>query len=160
MKGINHFRVLGILANATPEEIKAAYRRRARETHPDHGGTSGDFGEVQEAYETLSDALKRALWEESYVREAASLGHYVCAECFAVNRVRSVKRGASVRCAGCKARLEIDQGTREERYQDALREQVSDVVLTLGAEGGALAKDAIVAAADGIRRKLKIHRGR
>lgn len=159
MISINHFRVLGIRASATQDDIKAAYRRRARDTHPDHGGSSDDFAEVKEAYETLSDPAKRTEWEDGYLREAASLGHFVCSECFAVNRVRSVRAGVTVRCAGCKSILDVTPEDREARYKDALREQVSDLVLTLGAETGSLAKDAIVAAADGIRRKFKIHRG-
>ena len=47
------YEVLGIPPAATKDEIKAAYRRRAKETHPDHGGNDALFQVVQFAYEEL-----------------------------------------------------------------------------------------------------------
>jgi DnaJ domain len=43
--------VLGIDSNATLDEIKRAYRKRALSTHPDHGGDGERFRAVQRAYE-------------------------------------------------------------------------------------------------------------
>jgi hypothetical protein len=43
--------VLGITAKATDAEIKRAFRQRALETHPDHGGDAEAFRAVKEAYE-------------------------------------------------------------------------------------------------------------
>ncbi|MCB9609767.1 MAG: J domain-containing protein [Polyangiaceae bacterium] len=48
--------VLGISPGASPQEIKAAYRRKARENHPDRGGDSAKFRAVNEAYQTLCGA--------------------------------------------------------------------------------------------------------
>lgn len=45
------YEILGLPASATPEQIKTAYRKKAYETHPDHGGTTTLFDEVQKAYE-------------------------------------------------------------------------------------------------------------
>lgn len=46
------FEVLRVNRNATDEQIKVAYRNRAKETHPDaKGGSNSLFQEVQEAYE-------------------------------------------------------------------------------------------------------------
>ena len=42
--------VLGVSRDASPNEIRRAYRKRARETHPDAGGSNGAFLRVQEAY--------------------------------------------------------------------------------------------------------------
>ncbi|MEO6575604.1 MAG: J domain-containing protein [Polyangiaceae bacterium] len=43
--------ILGITAKATDAEIKRAFRKRALETHPDHGGEAEAFRAVKEAYE-------------------------------------------------------------------------------------------------------------
>ncbi len=45
--------VLGVLADASKEQIKMAYRRRALETHPDKGGKPGEFEAVANAYRVL-----------------------------------------------------------------------------------------------------------
>jgi hypothetical protein len=47
------FRVLGLQAPCTAEDIKTAYRRRAFEVHPDRGGSPGDFQAVEAAYRQL-----------------------------------------------------------------------------------------------------------
>ena len=56
----NYYLILGITSDADLDEIKAAFRRRAMELHPDHSGLeSGPFLEVQEAYGVLSDPARR-----------------------------------------------------------------------------------------------------
>ncbi|TQQ82866.1 2Fe-2S iron-sulfur cluster binding domain-containing protein [Halonotius terrestris] len=47
------FAVLGVDRDADDETIKRAYRRRAKETHPDRGGTDAEFKRVKDAYETI-----------------------------------------------------------------------------------------------------------
>ena len=51
--------VLGLTRDATADDIKKAYRKLAREHHPDKGGDPEKFKKVQEAYEVLSDPEKR-----------------------------------------------------------------------------------------------------
>lgn len=51
--------VLGLSKEATTDDIKKAYRKLAREHHPDKGGDPEKFKKVQEAYEVLSDPEKR-----------------------------------------------------------------------------------------------------
>ena len=46
-------RTLGLRKGATPEEIKKAYKRLAREHHPDKGGDSNEFIKIHDAYESL-----------------------------------------------------------------------------------------------------------
>lgn len=48
--------ILGVREGASPEEVKAAYRRLARILHPDAsgGGTEGLFLAVQDAYEKIT----------------------------------------------------------------------------------------------------------
>ena len=53
------YATLGVAKNATPEDIKKAYRRLAAIHHPDKGGDTAEFQKVQAAYETLSDPQKK-----------------------------------------------------------------------------------------------------
>ena len=45
--------ILGVPPDATAAQVRAAYRRAAQTTHPDHGGTPDAFRAVHEAYRTL-----------------------------------------------------------------------------------------------------------
>jgi molecular chaperone DnaJ len=59
--------LLGVSRDATPDEIKKAYRRKAREHHPDanHGDPEAEtrFKELSVAYEVLSDPEKRQQYD-------------------------------------------------------------------------------------------------
>ena len=63
------YKVLGVDKKAAADEIKKKYRSLARDLHPDK--TKGDsakeeqFKAVSEAYEILSDAKKRAEYDEA-----------------------------------------------------------------------------------------------
>ena len=62
---IDLYKLLGIDRGATEAEIREAYRRRARETHPDVGGDAAEFQAVQAAYETLSDPSRRRAYDRT-----------------------------------------------------------------------------------------------
>ena len=53
------YQTLGVARGATDDEIKKAYRKLAGQHHPDKGGDTAKFQEIQQAYETLSDPQKR-----------------------------------------------------------------------------------------------------
>ena len=55
----NAYETLGVPKGASEDEIKKAYRRLASANHPDKGGDTGKFQEIQSAYETLADPQKR-----------------------------------------------------------------------------------------------------
>lgn len=60
---MNHYETLNIRPDATPDEIKSAYRAKANETHPDKGGKADDFAPVAAAYKTLIDPELRLLYD-------------------------------------------------------------------------------------------------
>jgi len=58
------YRFLQVTREATPDEIHAAYRRRALELHPDRsGGRNEPFVELQRAYSVLRDPERRAAYD-------------------------------------------------------------------------------------------------
>lgn len=59
------YSTLGVPNDATPAEIKAAYKRKAKETHPDAGGDAEKFQQVTLAHRILSDDEKRARYDET-----------------------------------------------------------------------------------------------
>ncbi|MED6171505.1 hypothetical protein PIB30_041259 [Stylosanthes scabra] len=63
----DYYATLGVPKSATGKEIKAAYRRLARQYHPDvnkEPGATEKFKEISAAYEVLSDDKKRALYDQ------------------------------------------------------------------------------------------------
>src|SRR6478752_7702090 len=61
----NPYEILGVRRDATDEQVKAAYRRRAKATHPDSGGDPEAFGRVQKAYELLLDPVRRKVFDDT-----------------------------------------------------------------------------------------------
>lgn len=66
-----HYEALGVAPTASDREIRAAYRRLARETHPDaHGDAALErrFKRVTRAYEVLRDPVRRAAYDSGLTR--------------------------------------------------------------------------------------------
>ena len=55
----NAYETLGVPKGASESDIKKAYRKLASQHHPDKGGNTQRFQEIQSAYETLTDPVKR-----------------------------------------------------------------------------------------------------
>lgn len=73
------YEILGIAAAASDQEIKAAYRRLARVSHPDvaavdrKNSSADEFMKIHAAYSTLSDPEKRASYDRSLFRRRQPL---------------------------------------------------------------------------------------
>lgn len=59
----DYYEILGISKNASNDEIKKAYRKKALEHHPDRGGDQEEFKKINEAYQILSDPQKRQQYD-------------------------------------------------------------------------------------------------
>jgi curved DNA-binding protein CbpA len=65
MKADTLYDLLGIEQEAGSDEIRSAYLRLSKTYHPDRGGTSAFFRQLQQAYETLSDPSRRQAYDLS-----------------------------------------------------------------------------------------------
>ncbi|XP_026400866.1 dnaJ protein homolog [Papaver somniferum] len=68
-----YYEVLGIAKNASPEDVKKAYRKAAIKHHPDKGGDPEKFKELGQAYTVLSDPKTREIYDQ-YGEDAVKEG--------------------------------------------------------------------------------------
>lgn len=76
------YKTLGVLKNATPEEIKTGYRSQSKVHHPDKGGDTETFKQIALAYEILSDPEKRQRYDsgepvDSITKSAVSIETHI-----------------------------------------------------------------------------------
>lgn len=77
MPNTNYYSILGIEKNATQQEIKKAFRTKAKEFHPDRNSAPNaedEFKKVNQAYEVLHDEQKRRTYDQ-FGAEAANQNH-------------------------------------------------------------------------------------
>ena len=56
---MNHYDTLGLKQNCSQADVQKAYRKLAKQHHPDTGGDTATFHKINEAYDTLKDPKKR-----------------------------------------------------------------------------------------------------
>src|SRR5512139_2653165 len=64
----NYYKLLNVDRDASPSEIKKAYRKAVKRYHPDVAARNDEkFKQIQEAYETLSDPTKKMVYDQEAV---------------------------------------------------------------------------------------------
>ena len=75
VRTLDPYGALGVARGAADDEIKSAYRRRARDLHPDVNHSDPDAGEkfkeLAAAYELLSDPLKRSAYDRGRLQQTS-----------------------------------------------------------------------------------------
>lgn len=66
------YEVLGVSSSASMDDLRRAYRKKLRETHPDTGGDAAEFHAVQHAWTRIGTLEDRASYEKARMRDAAS----------------------------------------------------------------------------------------
>lgn len=125
MADVSPYVVLGILPDASPEEIRAAFRRALRQRHPDTAPSVTDDTAVRgviDAYRLLADPGARARYDAAHAppdagdrgpgrvqartasapRGTSSTGRALCVDCDGAGIVRQI-----VACPTCHGRAEI-----------------------------------------------------
>jgi curved DNA-binding protein CbpA len=100
---MNYYQILGISSTASQEEIKVAFKKLAKEFHPDkHRGSDmyeDQFKKINSAYQTLSDPVKKARYDLKLKYAASSPLPQKNVDNFAAKRAREQK---SARAAEAK----------------------------------------------------------
>ena len=81
----DYYGVLGVPKNASPAEIKKAYRKLAQKHHPDanpgNAAAEERFKEVSAAYDVVGDEAKRASYDKARERVRTVRGHFILSVC-------------------------------------------------------------------------------
>lgn len=151
-----YYRDLWIPQSAAPEQVKSAYRKWARECHPDRSSSAdaARFLAIGEAYQTLSDAERRKAYDAELTRFLQRRGWILCPSCGAHNEVPTIPESKVATCGRCRTRLPVTEKERRSTQTAALREQAMEVVAELGTDLLDVTGDFLHAKLQGLRARL------
>ena len=146
----DYYKVLGVAPEATEKEITRAYRRLAKQFHPDaNPGSEDRFKEISAAYDVLGDAEKRKEYDE--VRKHGPLGGFAGAAGqaggfnFRVEDLSDIFGGMFGGGGGARSRRRTTAGFGPQRGADveadlhlSFQEAVEGVVTTVNVASGAV----------------------
>jgi hypothetical protein len=113
------YEVLGVSASATEREIRVAYRRLLRRTHPDVGGSATQFHAVQIAWERIGTPAARAAYDGQRFTHADQLNR----DAGPAREAPSARSSAGGARSGPRARMHGHPGgVARQRYLDLMRE--------------------------------------
>jgi molecular chaperone DnaJ len=115
------YEVLGVASTVSHDDLRRAYRRLLRETHPDTGGTAARFQAVQDAWELIGEPDDRARYdrgESAYAADIPADDAYGAGFSATFHATRSQSRGATVRARS----YGHPGGQARERYLHLMRE--------------------------------------
>jgi len=152
------YRDLWIPWTATPEQVKSAYRKLARECHPDHSADAdaAKFMAIGEAYQTLSDPELRKAYDAELITFLRRRGWVLCPSCGAHNEVPAIPESKVATCGRCRAQLPVTEKERRSTQAAALREQAIDVAAELGADLLDVTGDFLHSKLQGLRARLGV----
>jgi molecular chaperone DnaJ len=140
----DHYAVLGVERGASADEIRSAYRRLARQHHPDVNAApeaAGRFKEISQAYEILSDPEKRQRYDMFGDSEFGDMAGFGIDDLFntffggARRRERGPVRGADLRF---EVAIDLEDAVRGvDRQVRVPRQETCDHCHGSGAEPGA-----------------------
>ena len=62
---MDYYSILGVPKTASDKDIRKAYKKKSMQHHPDRGGDEEQFKQINEAYQTLNDPHKKAMYDHS-----------------------------------------------------------------------------------------------
>lgn len=71
---VTYYELLEVASTATSDDIRAAFRRKRRDAHPDRGGSAALWRLYQQAHDTLIDATRRAAYDSGLSGDAPQPG--------------------------------------------------------------------------------------
>lgn len=142
MSGANLYDLLGVEPTATQDEIRSAFRRLARQLHPDReGGDADRMAAVNQAYEALSDPEARARYDATgdwrapppldvqAMAQITQALHGVLVhggECAVLESIRGVLRKAEQDMRQARAKLEAEPARIERQRAKLAARQDTD----------------------------------